>query len=194
MSTYFNVFRLKNRKQPGSLCFSASLMPFLRPSCRHASSDAKSAHPLSMSFTPHPHGFCPHRLWKQHLLRLAVTSVWPDPGSRILLQLPGASERVDWSLLIHRLFSLGISDFSGFCDTVHLQFSSLDFSCFSAGSSCFVSKCRLDHFSNLWLHPGPRSCVSIPYPNEVPQLKKVQVVILLNGLFFLMADRIQRLI
>lgn len=173
MSTYFNVFHLKNRKQPWSPYFWASLTSFLCSSCCRISGDAKSSRPLSVLFTPHPRGFCPQHLWKQHLLRLAVTSVWSDPGSRVLLQLLGAFERVDWSLLTRKLFSLGISDFSGFSDTVRLQFSLLGFSYFSAGSSCFVSKCRLDHFSNLWLYPGPPFYVCIPHPDEVPQLKKV---------------------
>lgn len=67
-----------------------------------------------------------------------MTSMWSDPGTYMLPQLLGAFERVDWSLLIHKLFSLGINDLGGFCDTRHLQFSSLGFYYFSAGSSFII--------------------------------------------------------
>ena len=127
MSTYFNVFRLKNRKQPWSLYFSCishiiSLLQLLPCSwrCQVFTPSLRVVHPT-------PTWLLPPLSMETTSVRLAVTSVWSDPGSHILLQLLSTFERVDWSLLIHKLFSLGISDFSGFCDTVRLQFSSLDF-------------------------------------------------------------------
>ena len=127
MSTYFNVFRLKNRKQPWSLYFSCishiiSLLQLLPCSwrCQVFTPSLRVVHPTPTWLLPPPS-------METTSVRLAVISVWSDPGSHILLQLLSTFERVDWSLLIHKLFSLGISDFSGFCDTVRLQFSSLDF-------------------------------------------------------------------
>lgn len=70
---------LKTENSPGALMLLRRLSRHFMAT-RHASS-VPSLHTLSPCCSPHTLGFCPHRLWKQHLLKLAVTSVWSDPGA-----------------------------------------------------------------------------------------------------------------
>ena len=86
-----------------------------------------SLHALSSCCSPYTHVAFAPTIYGNNICEISSDLCVVRSREPHTSQLLGAFERVDWSLLIHKLFSLGISDFSGFCDTVRLQFSSLDF-------------------------------------------------------------------
>lgn len=125
MSTYFNTLHLQ--KKCWISYFSASLTSFLcsislSNFCRVLSVYMLSLLSLSFTIRPIP-------MWLLASPLMETTSVEISGNHHVVRssELHSYSTCWSWSLFLYKLSSFGISDFGGFYDTVHLQFSSFCF-------------------------------------------------------------------
>lgn len=157
MSTYFNIFHLRN---PGSRNSQHPSLHFSVP--RHCQISGEAClymlSSLPLSCTIHPTSMW---LLSPPLMETTSFEIIGDPymvrSSELQSYSTSCSIWKSWMVPFpHKSSSLGISDFSGFCDTVDLKFSSLGFYYFLSGSSFITLSLNEGWiFPTLGLHPWP---------------------------------------